>query len=385
MRRHLACLLVALPLCASPAAAQSLFGSSGLGVVSTPTDARGTALGGVGVALPRPGAALANPADAIATERRGLIVAFQPTSTELETGLGSDGVAATRFPVVQMLLPIRGRAVFSAGFGAFLDQNWGVRTTSTQEIAGDTIDITDRVVSSGGISQARVGLAYSITDDLAVGAHVGVLTGSTLRTTSRAFGANSVGLAPFSEDLKTSYAAPLASLGARYRIGSLVLVGASATWIGDLTVEVDDSTESEVAMPLQLAAGASAQLLDDLLVAVGTRWTGWSDLGSFDGATAEDVLEVGGGVEWSGISIARRVVPLRVGGRWGGQPFQFEGSSVSEYALSAGIGARLAGSEEIPAALVDFAIERGARGDVDENGIGESFWRATVSVSLFSQ
>lgn len=396
MRRHP--VLLALPLLigalhAAPASAQSLFGSRGLGIVSAPTDARGTALGGIGVALPRPGAALVNAADAISTERRGLVVAFQPSTTELETATGTDGVSATRFPVVQMLMPIRGRAVFTVGFGSFLDQNWGVSSTSSQIIAGDTVDIADRVVSSGGISQARVGLAYAITDDLAVGVHAGLLAGSTLRTTSREFGANSVGLAPFSEDEKTSYSAPLASLGARYRLGSMVLVGAAVTWLGDMTMEVDNEplddgvgdARSELAMPLQFSAGASAQLLDDLLFAVGTRWTGWSDTGAVDGAAAEDVLEVGGGVEYSGISLARRVLPLRLGGRWGGQPFHFGDSAPSEYALSGGIGARLAGTEEIPAALIDFSIERGSRGDVDENGIGESFWRGTLSVSLFSQ
>ena len=384
MRRRLV-LLLALALYATPASAQSLFGSRGLGVVNAPTDARGTALGGIGIALPRPGAAITNPADAIETERRGLIVAFQPSSTELETATGTAGVSATRFPVVQMLMPIRNRAVFTVGFGSFLDQNWGVRSTSELIIGTDSIDVEDRVISSGGISQARIGLAYAITDDLSVGAHGGVLAGSTLRTTSRGFGANSIGLAPFSEDVKTSYSAPLASFGARYRIGSMVLVGASVTWIGDLNTELDDEPAGEISMPLQLAGGASAQLLDDLLLAVGTRWTGWSDTGAVDGATAEDVLEVGGGVEYSGISIARRVLPLRIGGRWGGQPFHFEGSAPSEYAISAGIGARLAGSEDVPAALIDFGIERGSRGDLDENGIGESFWRGTLSVSLFSQ
>lgn len=384
-RRHWAALLLALPLFAAPASAQSLFGSRGLGVVNAPTDARGTVLGGVGIALPRPGAAITNAADAIATERRGLIVAFQPSSTELETETGSDGVSATRFPVVQFLLPIRRRAVFTAGFGSFLDQNWGVSRDSTMSIGGEDILVQDRVVSSGGISQARVGLAFAVTDDFAVGAHGGILAGSTLRTTSREFGANSLGLANFSEDLKTSYSAPLASLGARYQLGSMVLVGASVTWFGDLTTKVEDGAESEIAMPLQLAGGASAQLLDDLLLAVGTRWTGWSDTGEVDGATADDVLEVGGGVEYSGISISRRVLPLRLGGRWGGQPFHFGDNAPSEYALSAGIGARLAGSDEIPAALIDFAIERGSRGDVSENGIGESYWRGTLSVSLFSQ
>ena len=372
----------------SAASAQSLFGSRGLGVVVAPADGRAAALGGLGVALPGPSSALLNPADVGDANRRGVILAIQPSTTELETGEGSDNVSATRFPLVQLLLPIGNRTVVSAGYGAFLDQNWGVTTSGLAPLGDDTVTTIDRISSRGGIAQGRFGAAFEVTDDLTLGAAIGLLTGSSTRTALRAFVDDDIGLSPFQTEVKSTFNAPLAAAGLRYRIGSSVLVGAGVTWIGDLTASENDGngeTETEISMPLQVAAGASAALLDDLLVVVNTRWTGWSATEDLENSTADDVIELGGGVEWSGITTARRTFPVRLGARWGGQPFSFEGEAPSESAFVFGLGGRLAGSEEVPAALVDLAIERGSRGDVDKNGIGKTFWRATISVSLFSQ
>ena len=378
---------VALASSAAPASAQSLFGSRGLGVVVSPVDARAAALGGLGLALPGPSSALLNPADAGDTNRRGVIIAIQPSTTELETAEGSDGVSATRFPLIQLLLPVGRRTVLTGGYGAFLDQNWGVTSSSLAPLGEDTVTAVDRVTSRGGIAQGRAGASFALTEDLTLGASIGLLTGSSTRTALRTFEDDDDGLLPVQTETKTTYTAPLAAVGMRYRIGSAVLVGAGVTWIGDMTAREgdDDGDETEIGMPLQIAAGASARLVDDLLVAVQTRWTGWSAADAVEDASADDVLELGGGVEWSGITTARRTFPVRLGARWGGQPFSFGGEAPSELAYGFGIGGRLAGTEETPAALVDLAVERGSRGDLEDNGISESFWRATISVSLFSQ
>lgn len=379
--------ITATVLFGAPAAleAQSLFGSRGLGVVATPVDGRTAALGGLGVALPGPSAAILNPADAAEVVRRGLVVALQPSTTEIEATSGSASVDATRFPLVQLHLPVGGRAVLSAGYGSFLDQNWGVTSRTIEPIGDDTVTALDRVTSRGGIAQGRAGLAYDVTEDLTLGAAVGFLTGSSTRTSRRDFENDDVGLSPFQSRIASSYSAPLASLGVRWMPASMLRVGAAVTWIGDLTVDVEDGETTELAMPLQAVAGASVQLLDDLLLAMSGRWSGWSATEGLDDATSDDVVELGGGIEWSGITTARRSFPVRLGARWGAQPFTFGADAPTETALGFGLGARLAGSEESPAALVDLAVERGTRGDMDDHGLAETFWRATVSISLFAQ
>ena len=375
-----------LALLVAPGAldAQSLFGSRGLGVVVTPADGRTAALGGLGIALPGPSAALLNPADAAEVTRRGVIVAIQPSATEVEASGGSDEVSATRFPLVQLLLPFGRRTVLTAGYGSYLDQNWGVVSRSTEILGSDTVIAVDRITSRGGIAQGRAGLAYDITESFTVGATIGFLTGSSRREARREFEDDDIGLSPFGSEVRTSYSAPLATLGVRLRAGEMVRVGAALTWTGDLGVD-DGETESEVNMPLQAVGGASAQLLDDLLVAASARWTGWSATDDLEDVTAEDVIDFGGGIEWSGLRTARRVFPVRLGGRWGPQPFSFGAEAPGERAITFGFGARLAGTDESPMALVDLGFERGSRGDFEENGLAETFWRATVSISLFSQ
>src|SRR5690606_32484917 len=113
-------------------------------------------------------------------------------------------------------------------------------------------------------------------DDVAIGASLGLLTGSTTRESSRAFTDVGIGLSPYIVTTRTSYSAPTATLGARAQVGSMVLVSGAVSWIGDLDADVEDGGASDIAMPLQVMGGASARLLDDLLVAVNTRWSAWS-------------------------------------------------------------------------------------------------------------
>ncbi|HUF12732.1 MAG TPA: hypothetical protein VMN78_06520 [Longimicrobiales bacterium] len=364
------------------ARAQSLFGSRGLGIVVSPADGRTAALGGLGIALSGPAAALLNPADAAEVARRGVVVSMQPSVTEIETAGGTADVSATRFPLVQLHLPFGRRTVLSAGYGAFLDQNWGVTRRTIERFGSDSVTAVDRITSRGGIAQGRVGVAYDVSESFTVGGAIGFLTGSSSRVARRDFEDDGIGLAPFESEVETAYTAPLASVGVRWRAGSMVRVGGALTWIGELSSDAGDN-ETDVSMPLQAVGGASVQLLDDLLLAASARWTGWSATDDLN-VTAEDVIEVGGGIEWTGIRANRRVFPVRLGARRGAQPFSFGAEAPVERAISFGLGARLAGSEESPAALVDFAIERGSRGDFEENELAERFWRATVSVSLFS-
>lgn len=393
-------LLAAFPLagalfCASPAAAQSLFGSRGLGVPAPAIDGRIAALGGLGVALPGANAAMINPADASGTPRRGGIAALQPTTTELEVEAGSDGVDATRFPLVQALLPVGDGTVLFAGFGSFLDQNWGVERELTVPLGADTVLARDRITSDGGIAQVRVGASHDLTPYLSVGLSAGLLTGSRTRSLRRSFVGG--GLRTYVDDLEVAYSAPLATVGVRWAPTEVVQLGGSVTWIGSMDADVDGEEDADdgapdpgaprsgsIDMPFQLAGGASAYLDADLIASVSGRWSGWSAAADDLTGGADDAWEVGGGLEYLGTRAVNRVFPIRLGARYTRLPFPVGGSAPTEWGLSAGLGALLAGTEEAPAAEVNGSLERGWRGSLDENGIEERFWRVTVSVALFA-
>src|SRR5687768_11045731 len=107
MRRGL--LLLALIAAAQPAASQSLFGVRGLGVPVDPIDPRGRALGSSGLGLLGLNTSMVNPAELADIRRRGVVAALQPFYGAEELGGAKDNVAGTRFPLIQLLYPVRQR------------------------------------------------------------------------------------------------------------------------------------------------------------------------------------------------------------------------------------------------------------------------------------
>lgn len=377
--------VLALVALAAPGAAraQSLFGSRGLGLPASPSDARVAALGGLAVAFPDVAPSFVNPALVSGAVRRGVIAAMQPTFTDVQVDGGSDNVEATRFPAIEAFLPVGGRTVIAIGFGSFLDQNWGTRESVTEPLGADTVDAVDVITSRGGIGQARATIGYSPSERVSFGVSGGLLTGSRIRRAQRTFESPTVPLQGYVSQTRVSYVAPALSAGAVWDPVDLLSVGASVSWYGTLKQTSDDLGDRDIAMPLQLSIGANGQLAPDLTAIASARWSGWSAADADLSVEARDTWELGGGLEYTGISGVKRSFPLRLGARWSQVPFAFDGVAPTEWALTGGLGARLAGTEEAPAAMVNAALERGQRGSLEENGLHENFWRATISLSLF--
>jgi hypothetical protein len=110
---------------AGPVAAQSLTSIQGLGYPVLATDARTEALGGLGLGLQGLSAPMTNPAAAAGLLRRGAIVSVSAVEQTATWADESGSFGATRFPLIQVIYPIRG-VVVTAGYGGYLDQSWGV-------------------------------------------------------------------------------------------------------------------------------------------------------------------------------------------------------------------------------------------------------------------
>ncbi|MFW6079474.1 MAG: hypothetical protein ACODAE_07635, partial [Gemmatimonadota bacterium] len=122
---------LSVTLVASPAAAQSLFSSPGLGTPLAPVDARAQALGGIGVGLMGLNASLVNPASVAGVAGRGAAVGMQPVARTLDVEGESDAVGGTRFPLVHVVYPTGSGMTAGIGYGGFLDQSWSVVTEGT--------------------------------------------------------------------------------------------------------------------------------------------------------------------------------------------------------------------------------------------------------------
>jgi hypothetical protein len=397
MMRRALLLSAAVLAVASPAGAQSLFATRGLGVPVPPVDARSRALGGIGVGLFGLNTSLVSPAEVAGVRFRGASAALQPLSGSAQIAEAEDDLSGTRFPLVRLLFPVGSRSVFSVGYGGVLEQSWAVVSEGFELVGNDSVATRDLIQSSGGISQVTAGWAYSVTSNFAVGLFAGLYTGNLDRRITRTFTDSLSGLRPFETRLRWDYSGPHAAVGLRWDPVSIVRLGGSFNYAGQLDVSgqeglaEDDQTE----LPFRISGGASALLGPQLLLAMGTEYS-WRNAGPvFAGAPAgaqrRDTWRFGGGIEYDGMRNDDRIFPIRIGGNYSQLPYFDTGeSAASEWAVSFGTGFRLVTAEtEQPLAVLDATLERGGRSGLEStrnpDGVSESFWRLTFSLSLFGR
>lgn len=380
-------------LTATPAAAQSLFGAQGLGLPVDPLDARARILGGIGTGLPGVNPSMVNPADEAGTLRRSVAAVFQPTAEQLSMAGQEDRVGATRFPLLRVIFPLTERLALTAGYAGVLDQSFGIVAERTEQLGDRTIDVRDILRSTGGMARAELSAAYQLHERFAIGLGAGVYTGEVQRRTVRVFPDSVVTLPAFESLRRWQYGGPNVTVGARWDPLDAVRVAGSLRWSGDVELEsVGDDGRSEIPMPMVATAGVSVLVSTDLLAHAGGSWSSWSRADGMalpwqgTGAIqADDSWKMGGGLEWNGITARGRTVPVRIGGQYGQLPFLVDGEAPTEWSAGIGLGIRLAETGAGPGAVVDLALDRGARGDTGGSGLSGEFLRFTASLALFSR
>ncbi len=394
--------IVLLVVSAAPLGAQSLFSTQGLGAPVDPLDPRARALGSIGTGLPGLNASLVNPADLAGITRRGITATLQPYYGSERLGDDKDNLAGTRFPVIQLIYPFRGKFVLGLGYGGFLDQTWSVFANGTETVGGVTVDTRDEVSSTGALAQVRLSASYQFSPRFALGLHGGLYTGGVERELTRTF-PDSLQFSPFSERNNWDYRGLYAGVGLHIDPSTKTRFAAVATISGELkaNARVDEQLDATYDMPLRVAFAASQLLAARLLATASAQFTGWSSTvnyaapGTLDAApvNAHKTWEVGGGLEWERLRTSTRVFPLRFGFRYAQLPFtpaptSGEGVFAKEISGAIGLGLRLAADDFGPLAVADLSVERGQRKGWDSavsGGLTENFWRLSMSINLFGR
>jgi hypothetical protein len=376
---------LALFVVPGPTLAQSILGTQGLGFPLEPMDARSRALGSVGTGLF--GGSL-TPLDPAAST--GLLI---PTANLTLQPYWSDGAMngevvegqGMRFPLLGLTYPVGAlNGMVSLTYGGYMDQRWEVSVQDTEEVAGQTILLTNLYRSEGGISTLRLGWAQRVGRTLALSVGVGYHTGSVTRTYLRAFDSISVGtsqIKAFSDGGKWKYGGPTGSLGAVWDPVELLRLSGSLTWHGTLEAEPSDATKGMAAnyeLPLEYRVGASGVLTPRLSLTVGMSYSDWapSPEGLEQGAVVGSVMSFGGGLEWQGSWIGSRTLPLRLGFRRSDLPFKLDGEDPTETVFSGGLGLNLTQADQFVLAGIDFGLEKGNR---ETANFSEDFWRGTIT------
>jgi hypothetical protein len=378
--------LFAILLSAVPGWAQSTFSSRGLGYELDPIDARARGLGGVALGFPDPQLSWVNPADAIGLPEPGVVIGYQYDSFDTEAAGGTVEGNTARFPILMAAFPA-GRWVLMAGYGGFLDQNWSVERPDSLILAQDVVRFTDIVSSEGGVARLRAGVAYQVITQLGVGIGLDAYTGDVARIRRRLFEFDDEASLPCCRSA-WNYSGLGVTAGARFVPNEALTVSGSLGYGGSLDAEITsgEGAAASYDLPTKLRAGATGRIGQATLLALGGSWGGWSTLNDVlaDEGGARDGWSIEGGLEYEGLTILERAVPLRIGGRTAALPFRWTGVGTEEWAgervLSVGSGVVLAGG----ATRTDLSVEFGSRGG-EESGLDESFWRLGFSVRVLGR
>ncbi|MBI4539650.1 MAG: hypothetical protein HY704_09120 [Gemmatimonadetes bacterium] len=384
-RRIVAALLLLLAM-AGPAAAQSLFGAGGLGMLLEPTDARARSLGGLGVGLSGTMLLPADPSSAIGFALPFVTASLQPGSARATLAGQTNEASATRFPLLAVAYPVGTAGVATVSYGAYLDLRWSLRRRTVEEFAGQQVPVEDRFVSDGGVAALRVGWAQRVGQRLGIGAWAGVYTGQLTRAFTRQIDTVAAGVPvdSFSVRGEWSLTGPTVGLGASWEPVPIVRLAASLIWSGELRANPaegsGDRDRREFTLPLELKGGVSARLTPQIAANLGVAWADWTATGrDLADGQAGAAWATGMGLEWTGSGMLGRSSPVRVGYRWAQLPFHIRGDAPRERAFTAGLGLILLEVEGRTVAGFDLAIERGAR---SADRLQESFWRGTFTVHL---
>jgi hypothetical protein len=369
--------------------AQTPVTSLGLGYPVPSLDGRAAALGGTGLGLLGGSFSSRNPADLNLFVAPAIGATLAPEAVDVKTSAGDQSVGRSRMAVVQAALPLR-EWTFGLNINAELDQDWDVLFADTLETGFGNYPYLERRQHDGGLSSVGLAIARRF-GVIGFGLEGSALTGQLRQVFSRSF-------EPAIEDPLNVIGGALgesrwAFSGWRLRAGALAEFGgravlsASATLYTDLEADKDTFNirveTRKFELPVELSIGGSARIGDRFLLALGAGWQGWSST-DFKILPTEsaDVVWMGGGLEFAGVSLMKIAVPLRIGYRYADLPFYEEGfAQLSETAFTFGLGAWISGGR----AILDLGVEIGSRGDLPTTGVEESFRRISLSLGIVSR
>jgi hypothetical protein len=287
-----------------------------------------------------------------------------PENVNVETPGGANSTGRSRVSVLQAVVPI-GAWAFGFGFSQELDLDWTVLVSDTLRTGFGTFPFEERREHNGALSSVNFSALRRI----------GPIDDPN----------NNIGFA--AGEARWGFKSYRLRGGLAGRIPRIATFSAVVSWTSRLEAERDTAAAAvplrTFDMPLEIALGSSVRVSESFLVTAAGGWKGWSntDVSSLDFASA-DVWWLGGGVEYSNLTLLGIPLPLRVGYRFSDLPFYETGfEQLTESAFTFGFGTSFAGG----ASRFDLGMEVGKRGDLERTGSEESYTRFSISLSLLQR
>jgi hypothetical protein len=270
---------------------------------------------------------------------------------------GTASTRDTRFPQLMVVGPVRSTgAALGFSYSGYTDRDYTIASSSTIDLRGVPVGVTDSISSRGGLSDLRAAGAYRIHDRWTFGAGFHVITGSNRLESRRSF--NDPSYLPSLQRAEVSYAGVGVSAGVIRQMGTRFAVAALARWDSHLNVDRDSVRVGTVDLPYTFGLGVRWQPVPNLDLATQGLMRTWSaansDLLQQGGVGADNTYEVSFGGEYTPDLKRPYRRPLRFGARYGTLPFPLvPGTQPHQYGVSVGSGMRFAQQR----GGVDLAVE----------------------------
>jgi len=357
MLRSLSILLAAaLAACPIAVGAQGTLSAQGFGYppgqLSTRARATAGAFGEFDPQSPINPAALSN------WGRPALFFQYDPEFRRSFAGAEEDRARTSRFPVIAAALPIKQTLMFGIAASTLLDRTWGTRSTRRELLGADSVTFIESSRSVGAINDARLGVGWSRSKSLRLGAGLHLITGENTLRVRREFA--STAFDTLDQTARLGYGGIAGSVGVETRLTQEIWLAGSYRLGGRMRAYSGDTTVAKARVPSRLGAALRYEGIRGLALAASANWTEWTSmraLGS-ERLSVSDALDFGIGVEGRGPRWFESDIPLRAGYRRRTLPFTVAGKDkVTESDLSVGFGIPLVRSRS----SLDFGIERAWR------------------------
>ncbi len=371
------------------AKAQSFYSQRGVGLTKYFVSGQAVGMGGVGLAVSdRFSFNYVNPAALV-----GMPAAFiSGTFTHEALGLSGSGqnadISNTNFSGVQFHLPIkRDRISFAVGLIPYSKIEYSFSGSGSL----NNTPLTETLSGAGGVNNAFLSLAFRPFDRLSIGV-TGLLYFGNLRSIWRITFAETSGLLNTQQENTLSFTDSNFRVGAQFealpgwRLGAVYSPSASLNADQSILLinilELTDLPGQVLKIPAAYGVGTSLFLGKKLLVGADYYVERWSDI-STDGFV-NDGKRFSIGLEYSGRStrinsslFSRSAIRLGFFVRDLGLEVPV-GESVKEVFGTLGVGFPLRWS----ASRLDFGLEIGQRGSLDNNPIKENIVRITGAITV---
>ena len=288
--------------------------------------------------------------------------------------------------------------VFVAGVTPYSGTSYNIFRNSSSQIA----DYTVNYVGKGGLSRAQLGLSYTPSPDIALGASFNYLSGTLEQERSFFDSLGTTSIGTIRE--KTIARGILGTLGLRYTgfgkihealdglsLGFVVHSRASLTSEQQTTyayqsVDENDTSQtfhSRLAIPLAFGVGLAYQAGPRYLVTADYYAQPWSTA-DFYGANPKNLrnsFRIGFGAERIPNPLPSSPwldrLAYRLGMFYHATYYRVKGQPIDEWALTGGLGISLGGES-----MFNVAVEYGTRGTNESNLVKDGIFRISASLTI---